>query len=429
MKREICTGCSLLCDDIIVKHDGLYIEEVIGACLKGKERFDQLTAPNRILRPMIRKDGKLQKVTWDEAYAKVFSMLKNSEKPFFYGFSTISCEAQLLAIELAQKLNGFIDSNSSICQGRFFDEAAKSRGITLSSLSEVINKADLIMLWGANAAESIPRLLNKALFSRGKFRMTGREIKTLVIIDPVQTASFNVMGVRDLALNVTPGEDLQLIRALKDLCCKSVELPEEGVAGIDKEDLKRLLLQLSSAEYGVIFTGQGLLTNIAGGNLLDEFLELIEMINVQQSKGRISLIMMGGHYNMAGFDQVSLSFFGKRGGMSFRDGIQNGPSLPSFLNSGDFDCSFIMGSDPISHLPHKLSSKLLKAPIIVVDNRLSSTTDVADVVLPTAITGIESAGVAIRLDLTPMQLHKIIDAPNDIPPDKELLENILNKFG
>jgi len=40
-KRVICAGCSLLCDDIIVRSDGLFIDEVIGACLKGKERFDQ----------------------------------------------------------------------------------------------------------------------------------------------------------------------------------------------------------------------------------------------------------------------------------------------------------------------------------------------------------------------------------------------------
>ena len=40
MNRVTCSGCSLLCDDIIVRTDGLYIHEVMGACLKGKERFD-----------------------------------------------------------------------------------------------------------------------------------------------------------------------------------------------------------------------------------------------------------------------------------------------------------------------------------------------------------------------------------------------------
>ncbi len=37
MKRFTCSGCSLLCDDIIVQSDGLFISEVIGACLKEKK--------------------------------------------------------------------------------------------------------------------------------------------------------------------------------------------------------------------------------------------------------------------------------------------------------------------------------------------------------------------------------------------------------
>ena len=61
MKRIPCAGCSLLCDDIIVRTDGLFIDEVVGACLKGKERFDQITAKNRVLNPLIRKKDILEK--------------------------------------------------------------------------------------------------------------------------------------------------------------------------------------------------------------------------------------------------------------------------------------------------------------------------------------------------------------------------------
>ncbi|MHA1472571.1 MAG: molybdopterin-dependent oxidoreductase, partial [Promethearchaeota archaeon] len=188
MKRFTCSGCSLLCDDIIVKTDGLFISEVIGACLKGKERFDLVSAKNRITSPLIRKDGELKEVSWDEAIKKTSEILKNSSIPLLYGFSNVSCEAQDAGIKLAQRINGFIDSNASICQGKFLKKA-KKLGINLTTITEIINKGDLIILWGANPAETIPRLLNKLLFSRGKFRMTGREIKTLVIIDPIKTAS------------------------------------------------------------------------------------------------------------------------------------------------------------------------------------------------------------------------------------------------
>ncbi|MFX1337249.1 MAG: formylmethanofuran dehydrogenase subunit B [Promethearchaeota archaeon] len=429
MERVTCSGCSLLCDDIIVRSDGLFIDEVIGTCLKGKERFDQLTSSNRILSPMIKKNGVLENCSWEEALKKTIEIIKSSSKPLLYGFSNSTCEAQLKGIELAKAIDGFIDSNSSICQGKVLD-AVKKTGITVTTLAELINKADLIVLWGANAAESIPRLLNKILFSRGKFRMTGREIRTLIIIDPVKTASFNVMGVRDLALQIQPHKDLELIRELKEECCVAGSISSEGVAGLDREDLKRLLLHLSETENGVIIIGQGLLSPRSGENVIEELLELIQMVNIKQEKGRISLIMMGGHFNMAGFDHIALSMYGKNGSLQFKNHqvSDNEDNIVSKIDKEDFDCSIIVGTDPISHLPRSLSQKLAKKPIIVVDNNKSATSYIADIVLPSAITGIEVPGTAYRLDLVPVELKGILKPPSNVPSDEEILTKIIEKI-
>lgn len=428
-ERVTCTGCSLLCDDIIVRSDGLYIDEVIGACLKGKERFDQVTSKNRILNPLLRKNGKLEKVTLDHALENVIDVLKKSSKPLLYGFSTTSCEAQVKGIELSRKINGYIDSLSTICQGKVLNTSKKT-GMTLTTIGEVINKADLLIIWGANAAESIPRLLNKALFSRGKFRMTGREIKTLVVIDPVKTASFGVMGVRDIALQIKPGKDIDLIRVLKEECCVADSIPTEGVAGIDNDDLKRLLLHLTGAENGVIFIGQGLLRPQAGANVIQELLELVQLINVKQQKGRISIITLGGHYNMVGFDQVALSICGKNHGIQFTNNqlIETSDTIVSKIEKEDFDCSIIVGTDPISHLPWKLSKKLMAKPLILIDNKKSATFQVANIILPTTITGIESEGLVYRLDNIPLELQKIVNPPSNIPSDEELLAMLIEKL-
>jgi len=387
MKRFVCSGCSLLCDDVIVQSDGIFISEVIGACLKGKERFDQVSAKNRITNPLIRKNGELIEVSWGEAMNSVVEIIKKSNKPLLYGFSNVTCEAQEVGIKIAREINGFIDSNASICQGKFLNKA-KSLGINFTTITEVINKGDLIILWGANPAETIPRLLNKLLFSRGKFRMTGREIKTLVIIDPVKTASFRVMGVRDLALMVEPNKDIELIRMLKEECCSADSIPSEGVAGIDKSDLKRLLLHLTGAENGVIILGQGVIQPHSEYDLVEELLNLLQLINERQTKGRISLILLGGHFNMAGFDHVALSAYGVSGHLEFKGDqlIKNKEGFVSKIANDDFDCSIIVGTDPISHLPHSLSSKMAKKPLILIDNHFTATSHIAEVVLPTTIT-------------------------------------------
>jgi len=427
--RVTCSGCSLLCDDIIIKSDGLYIDEVMGACLKGKERFDQLTAKNRILNPLIRKNGELEKASLDEAIEKAINLIKNSSKPLLYGFSTVSCEAQLKGIELARTINGFIDSNSIICQGKILN-ISKETGITLTTIAEIINKADLLILWGANAAESIPRLLNKTLFSRGKFRMTGREIKTLIAIDPVKTASFGVMGVRDVALQIEPGKDIDLIRVLKEECCAADSIPKNGIAGIDKDDLKRLLLHLTGAENGIIFIGQGIISSENSANLIKELLELVQLINKKQQKGRISVIMLGGHFNMAGFDHVSLSICGKNHSLQFENNqlSESTDTIISKIEKEDFDCSIIVGTDPISHLPWQLSNKLMAKPLILIDNKRSATSYVADIIIPSAITGIESGGLAYRLDHIPIELKKIVSSPNNILSDEEILIKIMSGF-
>ncbi len=429
MKRYTCSGCSLLCDDIIVKSDGLFIEEVIGACLKGKERFDQVSAQNRITSPMIRKNNELVNVSWEEALARTVEIIKNSSEPLLYGFSNVTCEAQRVGMDLAKEINGFIDSNASICQGKILDKS-KSQGINLTTITEIINKIDLIILWGANPAETIPRLLNKVLFSRGKFRMTGREIKTLVIIDPVKTASFRVMGVRDLALNIEPDKDIELIQMLKEECCSADSIPAGGVAGIDKNDLKRLLLHLTGAENAVIILGQGVIQPHADYDLIEELLDLLQLINARQVKGRISLLLLGGHFNMAGFDHVALSSYGVSGKLQFESKklVKSEDTIISKINNENFDCSIIVGTDPISHLPHSLSSKLAKKPLILIDNHSSATSRVADVVLPTAITGIESSGLVYRIDQVPVELKKILNPPNNIPSDEELLNQLITKL-
>ncbi|MFW9877955.1 MAG: molybdopterin-dependent oxidoreductase, partial [Candidatus Thorarchaeota archaeon] len=408
-----------------VRTDGLYIDEIVGACLKGKEKFDLITSKNRLLFPFIRRDGESVKVSFEKALEKAIEIIKNSSKPLLYGFSTVSCQAQLKGIELAKLINGFIDSNSIICQGQVLN-ASKQTGMTLTTLAEVINKVDLLIFWGANVAESIPRLLNKVLFSRGKFRMTGREIKTIIIIDPVKTTSFGVMGVRDIALKIDSGKDIDLIRALKEECCTPDSIPSFGVAGIDKDDLRRLLIQLTNTENGIIFIGQGIVGSSKQPDVIQELLELVQIINVKQQKGRMAVMMLGGHYNMTGFDHVALSLLGKNHSLEFYDNklVETSNTIISKILNDEFDCSIIVGSDPISHLPWKLSKKLASKPIILIDNKKSATLSVAEVGIPSAITGIECGGLAYRLDHVPMELKQIIHPPNNILSDEEILSKL-----
>jgi len=71
---------------------------------------------------------------------------------------------------------------------------------------------------------------------------------------------------------------------------------------------------------------------------------------------------------------------------------------------------------------------LMAKPLILIDNKQSATSYVADIIIPSAITGIESGGLAYRLDHIPIELKKIIKPPNDILSDEEILTKIIYGF-
>ena len=430
IQRFVCPGCSLYCDDNqIVFSKNNEILDTYGLCLKGYKKINEINSKNRIKNPLIRKNGVLKEVSLDEALNKVKEIINSSQKPLLYGFVNTTCEAQINGIRLAKKINGFIESNASICHGQTYLNVIES-GFNSTTLNECINKADVFIFWGSNAEESHPKFLTKTIFSRGKFRITGREIKTLILVDPRKTATYGVAGVRDLYIPLKPGKDLELIQFLKDMILKEKsEVPADGFVGVDKQDLNRFILNLKGSENGVILFGQGVINSNPNENVIKALIELVDLINETSKRSRFSIIPMTGH-NMNGFIQVSLSLLGKMGQIEFSDNqlIESNKDLISKIKDDEFDMSIIVASDPISNLPITLSSKLTRKPIIAIDCFITPTTKLADVILPVAITGIETDGLVYRMDNIPMNLQKIIDPPANLPSDEQILLKIIQKM-
>jgi formylmethanofuran dehydrogenase subunit B len=202
------------------------------------------------------------------------------------------------------------------------------------------------------------------------------------------------------------------------------------VAGIDKSDFERLSANLIGSENVSIFVGQGLLRTQKKEHPLRELIKLVDIVNSEGDKGRASLLFPGGHYNMIGFDHTALSYTGKNHSLQYKNHslVPTDDNIVTKIKKDDFDLSIIVGTDPISHLPVQLSKKLASKPIILLDNRKSSTYFIADVILPTAITGVEAGGTAIRLDNVPIHVEKVVNAPNEIPSDEKLLKQINEKL-
>jgi len=97
------------------------------------------------------------------------------------------------------------------------------------------------------------------------------------------------------------------------------------------------------------------------------------------------------------------------------------------LNRGECDAVLIVASDPLAHAPKTAVQNLLKIPVITIDPRISLTSLIAKVAIPTALVGIEAEGVAYRMDGIPKILKKITNPPAGFVSDVEVLKMILKE--
>jgi formylmethanofuran dehydrogenase subunit B len=91
------------------------------------------------------------------------------------------------------------------------------------------------------------------------------------------------------------------------------------------------------------------------------------------------------------------------------------------------DAALVIASDPVSNFPRKAAEHLVKTPLIVIDPHMNVTSMVGDVVFPSSIVGIEKEGTAYRMDHVPLPLKKVVEPPEGILSDEEILRRILEE--
>jgi formylmethanofuran dehydrogenase subunit B len=158
---------------------------------------------------------------------------------------------------------------------------------------------------------------------------------------------------------------------------------------------------------------------------LAEKMDLFEKLLLRLNEiAPFKVIPMVGHYNMRGFNQLMLEKTGFINSVSFRDkATTHGPKSCVVGAAGACDAALVIGSDPLSALPFGTARALLRAPIIAIDPRRSLTTDAAQVVIPSAITGLEAGGTAIRMDGVKIKFDPILKSEQ--VTDEQILSRII----
>ena len=418
----ICPFCGTLCDDLEVLVENNEIESIENACKIGVSKF--LRIKNRIRKPLMRENGEFLEVGMEEAIDKVAEILKNSKKPLIYGFSSTSCEAQAVGVELAETLGGVIDCTSSVCHGPSII-AIQEVGYPSLTLGEIKNRADLVIYWGSNPMHAHPRHLSRySIFPRGRFRERGLQDRELIIVDVRET---DTAKLADWFIKVEPNKDFEVLNALRAILNKW-NISQEEVGGVKKEDLEKLAEKMKSCRFGILFFGLGL-TMSAGKH--KNIVEAISLVIDLNRFTRFSIMSMRGHYNVTGFNEVLTWQTGFPYAVDFSKGYPwynpGETDANSLLQRKEVDAALIIASDPVAHFPKSSIKYLTKIPTIVIDPFENLTSQIADIIIPSTIVGIEEEGSAYRMDSVPLRLRKVVEPPEGLLSDEEILRRILNK--
>ena len=421
VENATCTFCGCVCDDIDLTVEGDRITQAKNACVLGRAWFFEHRAD--LDRPEARVSG--VPATAAEGIEAAARILASARYPVVYGLSDTTVEAQRIAVEIADLIGGCLDTTTSVCHGPS-GIAFQAVGEATCTLGEIKNRADLVIFWGGNPAESHPRHFTKySVTPKGMFIPGGRKDRYVVLVDVRRTPS-----ARDanLFLQVKPRKDFEILWALRALV-KGVAVDPgiEAETGVPLATLQTLVERMKRAKFGVLLFGMGLSMTRGKHYNAAAILALASDLN---RFTRFVAKPMRGHGNVTGADNVLAWSTG------YPFGVSLGRGYPRFnpgeyttvdlLARGEADAALIVSADPAANFPQPAIEHLKRIPTIVLDPKLSETAKIARIAFTTAVYGINVAGTVYRMDDVPIRLRPAF--PSKYPSDEEILRGIARRI-
>lgn len=415
-----CTVCGCVCDDLCVTVSQDRISHVEGACKLAAPWFAALSnVPPRLPAAI---EGRA--VTLDEAVERAAEILRKSQAPLIWGLSRSSTTGQRAAVLLAERIGATIDTTASVCHGPSI-MAIQEVGESTCSLGEVRNRADLVIFWGANPAESHPRHFERySGDARGQFVPRGRADRTIVVIDAKPTATSELA---DYFVQVPRDRDFEVIWAIRQLL-RGVDLPASFDVGVPHDQLRQLAAQMKSCRYGTVFFGLGIAQRGLGHKNVEALLRLVADLNGFTRFTARRLRIPG---DVAGADSVLCWTTGfpfavnlARGYPRYNPGEYTANEL---LERGEVDACLLVGSEAVAELSPRAQRAIERLPTIALDHPHITPPLDATVQITTAIYGVHAPGIAYRMDEIPIPLRPFLSSNS--PTDEQVLREVLSRLG
>lgn len=405
-----CPFCGILCDDLEIAKSGGKLKVVKNGCPKAIAGFERdLPAAS----PQIKgKD-----VTLAEAIIAASALIQKAKLPLYGGLAT-DVEGMRAILSLADRTGGVLDHALSDGQYRNF-KVLQSTGWVMSTLTEVRNRADLIIIAGSDVHALHPRFFERAVCNAES--MFEPQLKRTVVFIGKGLDSSAVTGPHigdvihlDCPLDQT-GEVVSALRAR----LKGVPLAAASIASVPMTAIDDLAARCHKAAYGVVVWAPPSL-NFPNADLTVQVIcDMVRELNVTQ---RFAGLSLGGNEGAVTAGAVS----SWQSGYPLRVSYANGKpehdatrnSLNRMLAAGEGDllvwtASFTTG----------IGVPKTSLPTIVLGTPGLEMTQSPAVFIPIGTPGVDHAGRLVRCDnVVSLPLRNLSRAT--LPSAASVLESI-----
>jgi len=483
--KGVCRFCGTGCGIMIGVRDGKVVD-VKGdeyahnrgrICIKGILNREILYVRDRALYPMIRRNGRLERASWDEAMSLVAERFREAidrygpDSVAFYGSGQLFTEESYTANKLFKAGIGTnnVDGNPRLCMA-----SAAAGYISVFGKDEPmgcyedIDHATCFFITGSNTADCHP-----IVWERIMDRKRSRPETVIIVVDPRRTRTARHA---DYHLAIRPGTDVALYNAMiyefirngfidQDMVENYLTF-REGDAERTFEDLKRHVAQYTPERVApVCGVDARQIEEVAYLFAASEATMSIWTMGLnQQAQGTAAnrlinaMHLLTGHIGRPGATPFSLTGQPNAGG-GVRDtgalahalpngrvvtnpqhraemedlwGVPRGRISPKpgyhavamfeAMARGDLKCVLIMGTNPAQSLPHaERYREAMQRTFLVVADAIypTETAQFADVFLPSAM-WVEKGGVFSQSERRYHLVPKLVDPPGEARSDLEI---------
>lgn len=437
-------------------------------CVKGRYGFEFHASPNRLQYPMIRKNGNLERATWDEALDLIAEKIRETRDKFgpdafsALGSGRITNENNYAIQKFTRavvKTNN-VDHCARTCHAPTVAGLAHAfgSGAATNSIDE-IQDTDLIFVIGSNMTEAHPVVSYHV-------KQAVQKGSRMIVVDPRKV---DISHWANMYVKINVGTDVPFLNGLmkeilsngwqnEDFMKRHTENPDQfkewiqavdmeessRISGVSMEQLKAVAKMLAEAKKVSIIYCLGITEHTTGTDNVKTLANL-QMLLGHLGKRGCGVNPLRGQNNVQGacdmgalpnvyHNYQNVKDANARQKLEKHWGVEGLPEkegykIPTMLHkavTGETKTMIIVGDNTVQTEPYMDKTiREMKALdfLVVVDIFPNATTELADVVLPDVCFN-EDFGTYSNLDRRVHLLRKAVNPPGEAMPTWWMMQEL-----